>query len=170
MVTLYLDVATAVTTLQCTTACRTKASLDHPFGAATVLPTRPCVLYRKGSQDSMAAAALSSTSLTLVLGYFAALLRMPNFGYRSVISRSYNCEYKICLLTTCSAAAQVRAILTGALTMSDGTTLNTATELNAFVYNTIAGWCVLSEPMTRPPPALCACHVAQQCRGAVPRR
>jgi len=36
---------------------------------------------------------------------------------------------------------QVRAILTGALTMSDGTTLNTATELNAFVYNTIAGWC-----------------------------
>ena len=38
-------------------------------------------------------------------------------------------------------ALQVRAILTGALTMSDGTTLNTATELNAFVYNTIAGWC-----------------------------
>ncbi len=36
---------------------------------------------------------------------------------------------------------QIRAVLTGALTMSDGTTLNTATELNAFVYNTIAGWC-----------------------------
>ena len=25
--------------------------------------------------------------------------------------------------------------------MSDGTTLNTATELNSFVYNTVAGWC-----------------------------
>ena len=44
-------------------------------------------------------------------------------------------------LPTLHMMPQVRAILTGALTMSDGTTLNTATELNSFVYNTIAGWC-----------------------------
>ena len=38
-------------------------------------------------------------------------------------------------------AVQVRAVLTGALTLTDGTVLNTATELNSFVYNTIASWC-----------------------------
>ena len=37
--------------------------------------------------------------------------------------------------------SQLRAVLTGALTLSDGTVYNTATELNDFVYNTIAGWC-----------------------------
>ena len=46
------------------------------------------------------------------------------------------------LLMTVSVVVQIRAVLTGALTMSDGTTLNTATELNAFIYNTIATWCV----------------------------
>ena len=49
------------------------------------------------------------------------------------------------LLSMCFFHEQIRAVLTGALTMSDGTTLNTATELNAFVYNTIAGWYALNK-------------------------
>lgn len=36
---------------------------------------------------------------------------------------------------------QIRAVLTGALTLTDGSVLNTGTELNSFVYNTIASWC-----------------------------
>ena len=38
---------------------------------------------------------------------------------------------------------QLRAVLTGALTLSNGSVYNTATELNDFVYDTIAGWCGL---------------------------
>ena len=34
----------------------------------------------------------------------------------------------------------IRAVLTGAVQESDGTTYNVATQLNAFVYNTIVGW------------------------------
>jgi hypothetical protein len=35
----------------------------------------------------------------------------------------------------------VRAVLTGALQESDGTTYNVATQMNSFVYNTVVGWC-----------------------------
>ncbi|KXZ50154.1 hypothetical protein GPECTOR_17g790 [Gonium pectorale] len=34
----------------------------------------------------------------------------------------------------------IRAILTGVIKMSDGTSLNVGTELNAFVYGTLAAW------------------------------
>lgn len=35
----------------------------------------------------------------------------------------------------------MRAVLTGALQESDGTTYNVATQMNSFVYNTVVGWC-----------------------------
>jgi hypothetical protein len=35
----------------------------------------------------------------------------------------------------------VRAVLTGALLESNGTSYNVGTQMNAFVYNTIVGWC-----------------------------
>jgi hypothetical protein len=37
----------------------------------------------------------------------------------------------------------VRAVLTGALQESDGTTYNVATQMNSFVYNTVVGWCAI---------------------------
>ncbi len=51
--------------------------------------------------------------------------------------------------------SQLRAVLTGALTLSDGTVYNTATELNDFVYNTIAGWCAPCGSMQGPHLAPC---------------
>lgn len=38
----------------------------------------------------------------------------------------------------------IRAVLTGALQESDGTTYNVATQMNSFVYNTVVGWCAPS--------------------------
>ena len=43
----------------------------------------------------------------------------------------------------------VRAVLTGALQESDGTTYNVATQMNSFVYNTVVGWCVAASTLVR---------------------
>jgi hypothetical protein len=53
----------------------------------------------------------------------------------------------------------VRAVLTGALQESDGTTYNVATQMNSFVYNTVVGWCAshcCSLPVCRLPARLSA--------------
>jgi V8-like Glu-specific endopeptidase len=49
----------------------------------------------------------------------------------------------------------VRAVLTGALQESDGTTYNVATQMNAFVYNTVVGWYNedVTDGLTLAPPA-----------------
>ncbi len=68
----------------------------------------------------------------------------------SGFSSAFQCECSIVagLTHVPSAPAQdggnrtIRAVLTGALQETDGTTYNVATQMNAFVYNTVVGWCV----------------------------
>ena len=54
------------------------------------------------------------------------------------------------------------SIITGGLTLSDGSSLNVGIKLNAFVYNTIAGWynedAAESLPLTPASPSMSAPH------------
>lgn len=56
----------------------------------------------------------------------------------------------------------IHAIVTGAITVDDGDTLNVGTQMNAFVYNTIAQWYNEDSsealPLTPAPPSAPASH------------